>query len=63
MVAAPEPEQTGVPEIVARYDANDNGSIDVSEYLQARRDHAYRKISDAEWQLILDAWLASAYSG
>ena len=60
-IAEPEPAERGITEIVARYDANNNGAIDVSEYIQARRDYAYGKISEAEWQLVLDAWLASQY--
>ena len=57
----PEPEPTDRPDVVSRYDANGNGAIDIPEYIQARRDYAYGRISDAEWELILSAWLASAY--
>lgn len=47
-VAAPEPESTETPDVVARYDANGNGAFDIAEYIQAPRDYAYRRISDAE---------------
>ena len=57
-VAAPQP-QSKLTGAAGRYDANNNGVIDVSEYIQARRDYAYGRISDAEWQQVLDAWLAS----
>ena len=53
-----EPETSAV---VARYDVNGNGAIDIPEYLQALRDRAAGRLSEAEWEEILSAWLASAY--
>ena len=46
---------------VARYDADGDGSINVSEYTTARRDHAHGRLSDAQWEQILNAYLAWAY--
>ena len=60
-VAAPEPDATETPDIVARYDANGNGKIDIPEYLRAMRDRAHGTITQAELDQVVDAWLASAY--
>ena len=57
----PEPTPSTLTGAAARYDANANGKIDVAEYIQALRDHASGKLTDAEWQQVLDAWLISAY--
>ena len=57
----PEPEATEPSAVVARYDVNDNGAIDIAEYIQALRDRAAGRLGAAEWEEILSAWLASAY--
>ena len=57
----PEPEATEPSAVVARYDVNDNGAIDIAEYIQALRDRAAGRLGADEWEEILSAWLASAY--
>ena len=59
--AAQQAPQSTLTGAAARYDANGNGAIDVREYIQALRDRARGELTPAEWEQLLDAWLASAY--
>ena len=56
-----EPEATQPSAVVARYDVNDNGALDIAEYIEALRDRAAGRLGEAEWEEIVSAWLASAY--
>ena len=62
-VAAPEPEPQAPAssDVVARYDADGDGAINVKEYIQALRDRAAGRLTDAEWEQLLNAYLAFAY--
>ena len=65
----PEPPEPPPPvedepvssDIVAQYDANGDGSIDVKEYISALRAYAQGQFTNAELKKILDAYLAWAY--
>ena len=59
-VSVPRPQST-LTGAAGRYDVNANGQIDVAEYIQALRDRARGKLTEAEWDQILNAYLASAY--
>ena len=68
VVAAPEPPQpepqqaeTTLTGAAASYDANADGKSGVPEYIRALRDHAQGRLTDAEWNEVLNAYLASAY--
>ena len=55
---ASEPEEQ-TSDIVDRYDANGDGSIDLSEYSQAVRDYAARKITYEEFMEVYKAYTGS----
>ena len=57
----PEPEAPARSDVVARYDADGDGAINVKEYIQALRDRAAGRLTDAEWEQLLNAYLAFAY--
>ena len=59
VVPAPEPETEGLSEIAARYDADSNGKIDVSEYRRALNDYAARTITYSELLEVVRAYQAS----
>ncbi len=59
VVPAPEPETEGLSEIAARYDADANGKIDVSEYRRALNDYAARTITYSELLEVVRAYQAS----
>ncbi len=59
VVAAPEPETEGLSQIAARYDADSNGKIDVSEYRRALNDYVARTISYTELLEVVTAYQAS----
>ena len=56
--AEDEPETT---DIVAQYDANGDGAIDVNEYISALRAYAQGLLTKAERDQIIDAYLAWAH--
>ena len=56
---APELEEQTSSDIVARYDANGDGSIDVSEYTQAVRDYVAKKITYEEFMEVYKAYTGS----
>ena len=59
VVKAPEPETEGLSEIAARYDADSNGKIDVSEYRRALNDYIGSKIGYSELLEVVVAYQAS----
>ena len=56
--AEDEPEPA---DVIAQYDTNGDGSIDVKEYVSALRAYAQGQLTKAGRQVILDAYLAWAY--
>ena len=56
---APELEEQTSSDIVARYDANGDGSIDVSEYTQAVRDYVAKRITYEEFMEVYKAYTGS----
>ena len=56
---APAPESSTLSGVAARYDANSDGRIDVSEYRQAARDYIARKITYSELLEVIRAYMGS----
>ncbi len=59
VVAAPEPAASALTGAAARYDADSNGKIDLSEYRRALNDYVARTISYAELLEVVTAYQAS----
>ena len=57
----PGPDETATSDVVARYDADGDGAINIKEYMQSLRDYANGRLTDAEWEQVLKAYLAWAY--
>ena len=55
----PTPDSSSLSGAAARYDANGDGTIDVSEYRQAARDYTARRITYSELLEVIRAYMGS----